>query len=126
MNKKLLAISIFSTLIFCAFGIAGVMASETSQIEKFQERFGITLTDEQKTQIQTREQEMENKRTEELTNWQSMTLEEWKAEQIARINAITQEEFDQMKERRIQMLQSDNNGWHKGGRFFGGMDKPAE
>ncbi|GMX58495.1 MAG: hypothetical protein MCSN_1490 [Candidatus Microsyncoccus archaeolyticus] len=123
MNKKLLALSIFSVLTFCAFGIANVMASETNLMDKFQERFGITLTDEQKAQIQTKQQEMETKRSEELAKWQSMTLEEWKTQEIQRINSVTQEEFDKMKEQRTKMLQ--NNGEHRGGRF-GPMEGPAE
>ncbi len=99
------------------------MASETNLMDKFQERFGITLTDEQKAQIQTKQQEMETKRSEELAKWQSMTLEEWKTQEIQRINSVTQEEFDKMKEQRTKMLQ--NNGEHRGGRF-GPMEGPAE
>jgi Zn-dependent M16 (insulinase) family peptidase len=124
MNKKqLLTTAIFSALFVSVFGIASVMASENSQIENFQKRFGITLTDEQKAVIETKEKEMETKKAEELVKWQSMTLDQWKAQEIERINNTTQEEFDKIKEQRIKML--ENNGFHKGGRF-GDMNKPAE
>jgi len=133
MNKKqLLALSIFSVLVISSFGIANVMASENtndnpiaSQIENIQRKFGITLTDEQKTQIEAKKQELETSKAEELTKWQSMTLDQWKQQQIEQINATTQEEFDKIKAQRIKML--ENNGWHKGGRFgFIMEDKPAK
>jgi hypothetical protein len=123
MNKKLLAVSIFSALVISTFGIANVMACGTSQIENFQKKFGITLTEEQRAQIETKKQEMETKRTEELAKWQSMTLDQWKQQEIAKINATTQAEFDKIKEQRVKML--ENNGWHKGGKF-GNINKPAE
>ena len=131
MNKKqLLALSIFSVLVISSFGIANVMASENtnnnpiaSQIENIQRKFGITLTEEQKTQIEAKKQELETSKAEELTKWQSMTLDQWKQQEIAKINAVTQEEFDKIKAQRIKML--ENNGWHKGGRF-GNMDKPID
>ncbi len=124
MNKKqLLAISIFSVLAVCVFGVASVKASETSIIDNFQKRFGINLTEEQKAQIQTQQQEMETKRSENLAKWQSMTLDQWKAQEIERINNITQEEFDKMKKQKTKMLQ--DNGFHKGGRFMN-MERPAE
>jgi alpha-galactosidase/6-phospho-beta-glucosidase family protein len=132
MNKKLLALSIFTVLVISSFGVASVMASENtndnsiaSHIQNIQKKFGITLTDEQKTQIEAKKQELETNKAEELTKWQSMTLEQWKQQEIAKINAVTQEEFDKIKAQRIKML--ENNGWHKGGRFgFIMEDKPAE
>jgi alpha-galactosidase/6-phospho-beta-glucosidase family protein len=124
MNKKqLLAISMFSLLAVCVFGVASVKASENSIIDSFQKRFGITLTEEQKNQIQTQQQEMENKRAEELAKWQSMTLDQWKAQEIERINNTTQEEFDKIKEQKTNMFQG--KGGHKGGRPMN-MEKPAE
>lgn len=133
MNKKqLLALSVFTVLVISSFGVASVMASGNtndnsiaSHIQNIQRKFGITLTDEQKAQIEAKKQELETSKAEELTKWQSMTLEQWKQQEIAKINAVTQEEFDKIKAQNIKML--ENNGWHKGGRFgFIMEDKPAE
>jgi hypothetical protein len=128
MNKKqLLMLSAVSALIVSGFGVVSVFASNSTgvsnQIQEFQNRFGITLTDDQKTQMQTKQTEMETKRAEELVKWQSMDLATWKQQQIDKINATTQAEFDKTKERQVNTL--------KNGKGFGpglerGMDKPAE
>lgn len=127
MNKKQIALfSIFSALIISGFGMMSAFASENvngDQADQIQKRFGITLTEEQKAQIQARETEMETKRAEELTKWQDMTLESWKAQEIERINATTQEQFDKMKENRVNMLKNGKGGM---GEFKFGMEKPAE
>jgi len=128
MNKKqLLMLSAISALIVSSFGVVSVFAanstSTSNQIQELQNRFGITLTDEQKTQIQTKQTEMEAKRATELTQWQSMDLATWKQQQIDKINATTQAEFDKIKERQINMLQ---NGKGFGSGLQKGMDKPAE
>jgi|WetSurMetagenome_2_1015567.scaffolds.fasta_scaffold88827_3 hypothetical protein len=132
MNKKQIALfSLFSALIISGFGIVSAMASSTttgttsadkvSQIEKM---FGITLTDEQKTQVQTKQTEMETKKAEELAKWQAMTLDTWKEQEIARINATTQDQFDQMKEKQVNRLQNDKG--FEGGPHGQTMDQPAE
>lgn len=123
MNKKLLAVSIFSVLTICMFGIVNVMASENSQIENFQKRFGIALTEEQKAQIETKKQEMETKRAEDVAKWQSMTLEQWKSQEIQRINSVTEEQFNKMKEQKTKMM--ENNG-RRGFGKLGKIEKPAE
>jgi hypothetical protein len=128
MNKRqIFLLSTISALIVSGFGIASVFAanstSVSNHVQDFQNRFGITLTDEQKTQMQTKQTEMETKRAAELTSWESMTLTTWKQQQIDKINATTQEEFDKIKEQRVNML--------KNGKGFGPglerrMEKPAE
>ncbi len=129
MNKKqLLVLSAISALIVSVFGAVSVFAANAStgtsnQIQEFQNRFGITLTDEQKTQIQTKQTEMEATKATELAKWQSMDLATWKQQQIDKINATTQTEFDKIKTREVNMLQN--------GKGFGhgpqeGMEKPAE
>ncbi|MFA5729704.1 MAG: hypothetical protein WC938_00530 [Candidatus Paceibacterota bacterium] len=127
-KRQLLLLSAVSALIVSGFGAVNAFASNdngiANQIQKFQERFGITLTDEQKNQIQTKETEMETKRATELAKWEAMTLATWKQQQIDKINATTQEEFDKIKEHQVNML--------KNGKGFGpGLsgerkEKPAE
>jgi hypothetical protein len=129
MNKKqLLMLSAVSALIVSGFGIASAFASNSinvsDKIQEFQNRFGITLTDEQKTQMQTKQTEMETQRATELAKWQAMDLATWKQQQIDKINATTQAEFDKTKERQVNMLQN-GKGFGPG---MGGerMEKPAE
>jgi hypothetical protein len=127
-KKQLLILSLVSALIVSGFGAVNAFASNptsvANHIQNFQERFGITLTEEQKTQIQTKETEMETKRATELTKWENMTLVTWKQQQIDKINATTQEEFDKIKEQQVNRL--------KNGKGFGlGLsgerrEKPAE
>ena len=121
-------LSLVSALIVSGFGAVNAFASNSTSvanhIQNFQEKFGITLTEEQKTQIQTKETEMENKRATELTEWQNMTLATWKQQQIDKINATTQEEFDKIKEQQVNRLK---NGKGFGPGFSGQrMEKPAE
>jgi len=131
MNKKqVLVFSVLSALIISGFGIAsalaassGIIANASNKVEQFEERFGITLTDEQKTQIAAKETEAETKRAAELTKWENMTLDSWKQQEIARINATTQDQFDKMKERQVNMLK---NGKGFMGEFRGMKEKPAE
>jgi hypothetical protein len=52
-----------------------------------------------------------------------MTLDSWKQQEINRINSTTQEEFDKIKERNINMLK---NGKGSMGRFDKGMEGPAD
>lgn len=129
MNKKqLFMLSAVSALIVSSFGIVSAFASNSTsvanQVQNFQNRFGITLTDAQKTQMETKKTEMETKRAAELATWQSMDIATWKQEQINKINATTQAEFDKIKERQINIL--------KNGKGFGlGLggerkEKPAE
>lgn len=128
-KKKLIIFSVLSALIVSGFGLATAMAAssgiasnapdQASQIEK---RYGITLTDEQKAQMETKETEMQTKRTEELAKWQSMTLDSWKQQEIDRINSTTQDQFDKMKEQHVNMLQKDKGGMG----MRGMMEKPAE
>jgi Zn-dependent M16 (insulinase) family peptidase len=127
-KKQLLLLSAISALIVSGLGTVSVFASNSTSIsnhiQNFQERFGIVLTEEQKTQIQTKETEMENKRATELTEWQNMTLATWKQQQIDKINATTQEEFDKIKEQQVNRLK---NGKGFGPGFSGQrMEKPAE
>jgi len=132
MKKQTLLLSLFAALVISSFGVVNVMASENTgtlnKIDHFQKMFGITLTDEQKTQLENKQKEQDTKRAEELAKWQSMTLDTWKTQEIARINAITQDQFDKMKEQHINMLKNGKGGM--GGEFNGGMklrlDKPAE
>lgn len=129
-KKKLIIFSVLSTLIISAFGLATALAasSETvsktapTRVEQIEQKFGITLTDEQKTQIQTKDTEMQAKRAEELAKWQNMTLDTWKAQEIERINATTQDQFDKMKEQHTNMLQNGKGGMG----MHMGMEKPAE
>ncbi|MDD5098385.1 MAG: hypothetical protein PHD31_01550 [Candidatus Pacebacteria bacterium] len=129
MNKKqILLLYLFSAFVVSSFGIANVMASNSTgtlnQADQFQKRFGITLTPEQKTQMETKQKEVDTKRSEELAKWQSMTLDVWKQQEIAKINSTTQEQFDKTKERQINMLK---NGKGNMGEFRGEkLDKPAE
>lgn len=125
MNKKILILSLFAAFIISSFSIANVFASESnSPVDRIQKMFGITLTDQQKTQLESKQKEQDAKRAEELSKWQSMTLDAWKAQEIERINAITQDQFDKMKEQHINMLQNGKGGM---GREFHGMsDRPAE
>ena len=127
-KRQLLLLSAVSALIVSGFGAVNTFASSengiSNQIQKFQERFGITLTDEQKNQIQTKETEMGTQRATELAKWETMTLATWKQQQIEKINATTEEEFNKIKEQRVNML--------KNGKGFGpGLsgerkEKPAE
>lgn len=131
MNKKqLIVFSVLSTLIVSGFGVMSALAasSETvanvpNKVQQFQERFGITLTDEQKTQIAAKETEAETKRAAELAKWESMTLDSWKQREIDRINATTQDQFDKMKERQVNILK---NGKGNMGEFRKMGEKPAE
>jgi len=127
-KKQLLMLSAVSALIVSSFGIVNAFASNSSnisdRIQKFQNSFGITLTEEQKAQMQTKQTEMETKRATELAKWESMDLATWKQQQIDKINATTQAEFDKMKERQVNMLKN-GKGFGPG---MGGerMEKPAE
>jgi PIN domain nuclease of toxin-antitoxin system len=131
MNKKqLLVLSAISALIVSGFGAVSVLAanntnssSSLNRVEQVQKMFGITLTDEQKTQIQTKQTEMEATRAAELAKWQSMDLATWKQQQIDKINATTQTEFDKTKTREVNMLQNGKGFGHGPQK---GMEKPAE
>jgi thiamine biosynthesis lipoprotein ApbE len=129
MNKKqFLILSVISALIVSGLGTVSVFASNSTSvsnhIQNLQERFGITLTEEQKTKLQVKETEMETKRATELTEWQNMTLAAWKQQQIDKINATTQEEFDKVKTRQVNMLKNGKGfGLGMGGER---MEKPAE
>jgi len=131
MNKKQIVIfSIFSALIISGFGIASVMAASAgttntnlTKTEQFQKMFGITLTPEQQTQIDAKQKEMETKKADELAKWQAMTLDSWKQQETAKINATTQAQFDAIKQRTVNMLQNTNGHM---GRFDKGAEKPAE
>ena len=124
MNKKqILLFSVLSAFIISGFGIASVMASGNTtgvlnQIQEIQKRFGITLTEDQKVQMEAKQKETEIKRSEELSKWQSMTLETWKQQEIDKINSTTQDQFDKMKERQVNML--------KNGKEFTGEFKNKE
>jgi len=129
-KKKLIIFSILSALIVSGFGLATAMAASSGiasnapgQAEQFEKRYGITLTDEQKTQIQSKETEMQSKREEELSKWQNMTLDSWKQQEIERINATTQDQFDKMKEQRVNMFKNGKGGM---GMFGPKAEKPAE
>ena len=126
MNKKqLLMLSLISALIVSGFGAVNAFASNNqNQLQNFQDRFGITLTEEQKNQIQVKETEMETKRATELAKWESMNLSTWKQQQIDKINATTQEEFDKIKEQQVNRLKN-GKGFGQG---LGGerMEKPAK
>lgn len=127
-KRQLLLLSAVSALIVSGFGAVNAFASSengiSNQIQKFQERFGITLTDEQKNQIQTKETEMETQRAAELAKWEAMTLATWKQQQIDKINATTQKEFDKIQEHQIDMLKNGKGfGPGLGGERKG---KPAE
>lgn len=129
MNKRqLLLLSAVSALIVSGFGVINAFASDSTsisnKIQEFQNRFGITLTDEQKNQIQTKQTEMETQRATELAKWEAMDLAAWKQQQIDKINATTQEEFDKIKTRQVNMLKN-GKGFGPG---LGGerMEKPAE
>ncbi|MFA5432993.1 MAG: hypothetical protein WC319_09015 [Candidatus Paceibacterota bacterium] len=129
MNKKqFLILSVISALIVSGLGTASVFAanstSVSNHIQNLQERFGITLTEEQKTKLQAKETEMETKRATELTEWQNMTLATWKQQQIDKINATTQEEFDKVKTRQVNMLKSGKGFGLGFGQ--GRMEKPAK
>ena len=108
-KRQLLLLSAVSALIVSGFGAVNAFASNSNGISN---------------QIQTKETEMETKRATELTNWEAMTLATWKQQQIDKINATTQEEFDKIKEQQVNML--------KNGKGFGpGLsgerkEKPAE
>jgi hypothetical protein len=131
MNKKrLIVFSVLSALIISGFGIMSVLAASSGVVDvpdqatQFQQRFGITLTDEQKAQVEAKQTEMETKRATELSQWENMTLDQWKAQQIEKINATTQDQFDKIKERQVNMLK---NGKGSMGEFKGrGGEKPAE
>jgi len=131
MNKKqVLVFSLLSALIVSGFGVAsalaassGIVSNHQDRANQFEERFGITLTDEQKAQVQAKESERETKRAAELSKWESMTLDDWKQQEIDKINATTQDQFDKMKERRVNMLK---NGKGFMGEFKGMREKPAE
>lgn len=132
MNKKqAIVFSLLSALIVSGFGVAsalaassGIVANAPDKVTQLENRYGITLTDEQKAQIEAKDQEAETKRAEELAKWQNMTLDTWKAQEIERINATTQDQFDKMKERQINM--SENGKGAPMGDFKGMGDKPAE
>lgn len=131
MNKKqTLLLSIFSALIISGFGFVSVMASSATgtpgvlnKVQEIQKRLGITLTPEQQTQIDAKQKEVETKRADELTKWQSMTLDLWKQQEISKINSTTQEQFDKIKERNINMFK---NGRGFMGRLDKGMEEPAD
>ncbi|MFA5169301.1 MAG: hypothetical protein WC420_00940 [Candidatus Paceibacterota bacterium] len=131
MNKKqLIVFSVLSTLIVSGFGIMSALAasSETianvpNKVSQIEEKYGITLTDTQKTQIAAKETEAETKRAAELTKWENMTLDAWKQQEIDKINATTQDQFDKMKERQVNILK---NGKGNMGEFRGMGEKPAE
>lgn len=127
MNKKqILLFSVISAFIISGFGIMSVMASENavlpSQADRFQKMFGITLTDEQKTQMEAKQKEAETKRSEELSKWQLMTLENWKQQETDRINSTTQDQFDKIKERQVNMLKNGKGFMGE----FKNREKPAE
>ncbi|MFA5085983.1 MAG: hypothetical protein WC468_00070 [Candidatus Paceibacterota bacterium] len=129
-KKKLIIFSILSALIVSGFGLATAMAASSgiasnalNQADQLEKRYGITLTEEQKTQVQAKETEMESKRAEELAKWQNMTLDSWKQQEIERINATTQEQFDKMKEQHVNMLKNGKGGM---GMFGPKTEKPAE
>ncbi len=131
MNKKLWAFSVLSALIISGFGVANVLASESaattskpSQLEELQKRFGITLTDEQKAQVEVKQKEAETKRSEELAKWQSMTLDTWKQQEIARVSATTQAEFDKIKEMHIKSPEQGRG--MRGGFNPSNSQEPAE
>lgn len=127
-KKQLLILSAVSVLIVSGFGIASVFASAptslSTQVQNFQNRLGITLTDEQKTQIETKQAQTEAQKATDLTKWEAMDLATWKQQQIDKINATTQADFDKIKVRQVNML--------KNGKGFGlglGREKtgnPAE
>jgi len=128
MNKKqILLFSVLSVFIISGFGIASVTASGNTtgalnQIQEIQKRLGITLTEDQKVQMEAKQKEMETKRSEELSKWQSMTLETWKQQEIDKINATTQDQFDKMKERQVNMLKNGKGFMGE----FKNREKPAE
>lgn len=133
MNKKqLLLLSAISALVISgSFGAVKVFASNStdsasslSKVEQIQKMFGITLTDEQKTQITAKETEETTKKSEELAKWEAMDFATWKQQQIDKINATTEDEFTKIKERQVDMLKN-GKGFERG---FGGekMEKPAE
>lgn len=129
MNKKqFLILSVISALIVSGLGTASVFAANSTSVSNYiqnlQERFGITLTEEQKTKLQAKETEKETKRATELIEWQNMTLVTWKQQQIDKINATTQEEFDKVKTRQVNMLKNGKGFglWLDQGR----MEKPAK
>jgi Zn-dependent M16 (insulinase) family peptidase len=131
MNKRqVLVFSLLSALIVSGFGIVNALAASSgtnNSVDKaaqLEERYGITLTDEQKTQIEAKEQEQETKKAEELAKWENMTLDTWKAQEIERINATTQEDFDKMKERQLNMLENGKGGPMGEPKDMG--EKPAE
>lgn len=131
MNKRqVLVFSLLSALIVSGFGIVNALAASSgtnNSVDKaaqLEERYGITLTDEQKTQIEAKEQEQETKKAEELAKWENMTLDTWKAQEIERINATTQEDFDKMKERQLNMLENGKDGPMGDPKDMG--EKPAE
>ena len=125
MKKQTLLLSLFAAIIVSSFGVASAMASENNNpSDRIQKMFGITLTDDQKTQLEARQKDQDLKRAEELAKWESMTFDAWKTQEIARINAITQDQFDKMKEQHVNMLKNGKGGmgFQKGFKF----DKPAE
>jgi len=134
MNKKqIFLFSIFSALIISGFGIASVMASSAGTLtagttgiqnmtQELQKRFGITLTPDQQAQVDAKQKEMATNKANELAKWQSMTLDTWKQQEIAKINSTTQAQFDSMKTKQVNMLQ---NGKGFRGGFNKGMEAPA-
>lgn len=130
MNKKqVLLLSAISALIISgSFGAVRVFAANStdsnSSLTKVEKMFGITLTDEQKTQITAKENEQSTKRAEELAKWEAMDLATWKQQQIDKINATTEDEFAKTKEQQVNMLKN-GKGFGPG---LGGerMEKPAE
>ena len=127
MKKQTLLLSLFAALVISGFGVVSAMASENTgalnKADHFQKMFGITLTEEQKAQVEAKQKEAETKRSEELAKWQSMTLDSWKAQEIAKLNATTQDQFDKMKEQHVNMLK---NGKGSMGQFGERFNKPAE
>jgi len=131
-KKQLLLLSAISALIISgSFGAVRVFAanntdsnSSLTKAEQIQKMFGITLTDEQKTQITAKETEQSTKRAEELAKWEAMDLATWKQQQIDKINATTEDEFAKTKEQQVNMLKN-GKGFGPG---LGGerMEKPAE
>lgn len=107
MDKKLLLSVLFSTLLLSGIVGYAYASDETVDSDKGHGmKLEMRLTDEERAQ-----------RLEEL---ESMTLEQWKQEQIDRINNFSEEDFERMKEGRKAFLENDGQGFSKGKR----MDPP--
>lgn len=128
MNKKrlLLLLVISALIVSSGFGAAKALAANPDRAEQIQKMFGITLTSEQKNQLAAKDSEMEAERAAELAKWEAMDLATWKQQQIDKINATTQDEFDKIKEKQINMLKN-GKGFGPGlEKRNGGMERPAE